>query len=215
MGLLRGYAIGIDEVRDIFGADQRLAAHLRALASDAFPAPNPPARTLLNRLGPLFRRDAALVVDPTMPTSSDVEGLLTGRFCPPERRAPSWLVVHRWLADLSWGSIERPLGQTELDDLDFALAKAGLPSPFALGRLLAGDAQLPLLPAPGMSVGYAKHHLVMAMWDALADVVPRLEAPDAEQVTTLLDFLSCFSGWAQDAQSQSRPAPDLLTIWDR
>lgn len=215
MALMRWYAIGIDELRDMFGADEAHASALRGVAAAAFPPPAQRKAGLLDKLGPLFRRDARLAIDPAMPTAEDVTGLLSGRFVPPQRVRASWLILDAWLRAYAWGVIERPLGQAEVDDLEFALARAGLPSPLAIGTLLANDPQIPLSPPPGTSIGYAKYPHACAVRNGLRSAVPQLDGARAEQLASLVDFLGSFDGWAASAHEQRRPPPDLLMVWDR
>lgn len=215
MGMLRGYALGIDEVRDIFGAPPELAARLRSAAASAFPPPETPKRGLLNWLGPLRKRDERLVVDPHNPQAADVDTLLSGRFCPPDRLAAAWRLLTIWLEDLSWGELTMEVTAEQFDELEFSLARAGLPSPLSLGTLLANDPQLPLLPPPGSSVGYAKHRHLYAVRDALSDTSASLEEKDQEILNPMLQFLDRMDQWSKDAESTRRPQPDLFVVWDR
>lgn len=97
MGELRLYAIGIDEVRDVFRASPELAAELRRVAETAYPPKTtPPAPGLLGKLGPLFRRPAgAPVVSPDTPVEADVADLLAARFIRPERQPAAWRLLGR------------------------------------------------------------------------------------------------------------------------
>ena len=216
MAMLRGFVLGIDEVRDIFGAAPGLAARLRAVAAAAFP---PPARPrppgLLGWLGPVFKRDGKLIVDPKRPCGADVDALLAGRFCPPERLAPAWEILCAWLTELAHGQAAINANAERLGELEFSLARAGLPSPLALGTLLANDPQLPLLPPPGTSVGYAKHHHVRAVCQALSERVPALAGPDQDALGPFLEALSEWDSWTTAAVAAGRPKPDLFVVWDR
>ena len=72
MGSLRLYAIGIDEVRAIFGAPEATATALRAIAAHRFPAAPSSAPGLLGKLGPVFRRAPdAPVLRPGVPHGPD------------------------------------------------------------------------------------------------------------------------------------------------
>lgn len=208
------YAVGIDEVRDIFGADETLAVRLRALALKAFSAPTPPRTGLLNRV---FRRKSTppLARNASCPSQADFESLLCGRFIQPSRLPEAWQVMRIWLSELSWGEAEYDLAQPGFDALEFALARVGVPSPTSVGSLLANDAQLPLLPSAGTSVGYSKHHHVLAVRDELASRLDDLPQEFATKVTKLLELLDQFPHWAGEAGQVGRPAPDLLVIWDR
>ena len=80
MGELRLYAIGVDEVRDVFCASPELAAEFRRIVADEFPPQTTPkAPGMLGKLGPLFRKPAgAVLVRPDTPVESDVADLLAG-----------------------------------------------------------------------------------------------------------------------------------------
>lgn len=216
MAMLRGFVLGIDEVRDIFGAAPSLAARLRAVAASAFPPPARPQRPgLLGWLGPVFKRDEKLIVDPGRPCGADVDALLAGRFCPPERLGPAWEILCVWLAELAHGQAEISANAERLGELEFSLARAGLPSPLALGTLLANDPQLPLLPPAGTSVGYAKHHHVRAVCQALGERVSDLPEPDRDVLEPFLQALSPWDSWTGAALAAGRPKPDLVVVWDR
>ena len=63
MGELRLYAIGVDEVRDVFGAPPELAAEFRRVVAEQFPpVTTPKAPGMLGKLGPLFRRPPGAVL---------------------------------------------------------------------------------------------------------------------------------------------------------
>ena len=95
MGELRLYAIGIEEVRGIFGASPQIADQLRELARNAFAPPREASRGgLLGKLGPIFRRvPATPVLSATQPDPHDVEVLLAGAYVPPERVGATWRVL--------------------------------------------------------------------------------------------------------------------------
>ncbi|MEL4358613.1 MULTISPECIES: hypothetical protein [unclassified Luteococcus] len=218
MGELRMYAIGIDEVRDMFGATPQVAGRLRTIASEAFRVPRvgqaSPGR--LGKLGPLFRRAPdAPVIPPGTPLPSDIETLLAGRFVAPERLRVSWRVVDVWLAERSWARHSLDRSAPEIDQLEFELTRAGLPSQYGVRKLMALDAQLPLRPATGMTVGYSKHAHVLASGRALSDCLPQVQQHSRERAQRLADFLLGFESLAGQAQADQRPAPDLFVTFDR
>src|SRR4029453_5979548 len=98
MGELRLYAIGIEEVRGMFGAPPQVADHLRVVAQRAFAPPSmegphdPLGRGgLLSKLGPIFKRvPATPVISPTQPEPHDLEVLLAGAYVPPNRTGATW-----------------------------------------------------------------------------------------------------------------------------
>lgn len=214
MGEFRLHAISIDEVRDIFGADDALADRLRECARAKFSVPAPRRRGLWSRLVPLTRTDPdAPVLPPGFPTPGDVEDLLAGRYAPPERLSRCWRVLDLCLCELSWGTTSLSLGPDEIDDLEFVLARAGLPSELSLRRLLSGDPQIPLRPAPDMRTGYARSAHVAATHEALSAVAARVDEQHTAMVEQLVDFLAQFCEWSAEAPGAGRPAPDLLVVW--
>ena len=155
---LRLFAISINGVRDIFGAEAALAAHLREVAAQSF-APPPRERSLLERIGPLFSRQRSTEVDPLAPLPSDVEALLSGGHIPHDRLAQCWRLMLVWLADRAAADLTMTIDG--LDALEFDLALAGLPSDYSLRQLAERDLGTALRPLPSQVVGYSKHlHVV-------------------------------------------------------
>ncbi|TRY20100.1 hypothetical protein FOJ82_04335 [Tessaracoccus rhinocerotis] len=165
MHTLRLFAISIDAVRDIFGADPALAERLRAVAAARFA---PPTRARPSGILGLFRRDRQLEVDPSRPLVSDVEALLAGGYISPDRTRQCWLVLLAWLEELSTAHAE--LAVRELDTLEFDLARAGLHSDNSLRNLAARQLGTILRPLPGQTVGYAKHSTAVDTLDALVSL---------------------------------------------
>lgn len=210
------HALSIHEVRDMFGADAELAGRLRAIASDTFqvPAADRKPTGLLGRLGPMFRHNPGPVIPHGTPLPSDWENLIRGQYIAPERLEVSWKVLDAWVDAVDWDTWHADLGRRELDDLDFALTKAGLPSRFGMRKLLQDDAQLPLRPATGMRVGYSKLSHVLATSERLATVMDEVEGDRNQQIVhDLAGFLARFDEWAARAQSAGRPSPDLFLVW--
>ncbi|WP_147454027.1 hypothetical protein [Tessaracoccus antarcticus] len=164
---LRLFAIGINDVRDIFGADAPLAARLRDSAARHFAAP-PHPRSLLSKLGPVFSRHPQSEVDPQNPLRSDVDALLAGGHIPVERLVQCWQVLLAWLGDLSAQSLDITLDG--LEALEFDLALAGLPSDFSVRRLASRELGTPLRPLPHQVVGYSKHQHVVETYTELRQV---------------------------------------------
>lgn len=235
MGELRLYAIAIDDVRDMFGAPAETADRLRKLAADALRTAPEPARPqgLLGKLGPLLRRPAdAPVVPDGAPLPSDVETLLVGRYVQPDRLAACWQVVETWLEHESRGMLRVEMTPAGLEQVEFELARAGLASDHALGRLMMGDARLGLRPAPGMRVGYAKNAHLVATAQALRQCLDQVQQPVRERVEPVADFLGSCELWSAAPGTEARNdqlhngdqplngdgeqtgAPDLLAILD-
>lgn len=100
-----------------------------------------------------------------------------------------------------------------MSDLEFDLATAGLPSQFALEKLLQGDPQIPLFPLPGQRWGYAKHAHVLATRQAIDEIADGLDAKTAAAVRPFRQFLDDYPAWTDQAKQQGRPAPDLVVTW--
>lgn len=210
MSRLRLTAISIDEVRDIFGASPEFAEELRSLATDQFA---PPSNRRRGFIAGLFRRDPIVEASPHTPTMTDLESLLAGRYVAPERTDASWVLVDGWLRRLGWAQLELNLSEGELNELEFDLARAGLSSQFAVRKLLAGEAQLPLRPPAGVRVGYAKFGHVVATRDAVRRALPELAETHHQALNRLVAFLDGFEAWEQAAMNAGRPRPDLFGQW--
>lgn len=220
MGELRLYAIGIDEMRGVIGADRdpsgTLADELRAAARRAFTPPEPARSTgLIGRLGPLFRRPPdAPVACPTDPVPHDVDVLLAGAYIPPERMGACWRVLETLVQYRCWGSTRMPLGRASLDELDFALARGGVSAAVGLGHLLAASTNVSLIAVRGLTVGWHRHDKALAMAAAYRAAMPQI--PTEEQrmlVDALVGWLDGFIPWARVAADLGRPVPDLVGFW--
>ncbi len=210
------FAIGITELRDIFGASPDLAARLRQIAADHLPTPTGEHRrrgTLLGRIGPALKQPIDKPEAPKRPTLADVDALLAGRTVGPERLGYAWHIALVWLAELSWGRLDLDLDEAQLTTVEFDLARAGLPSTFALERLLQGNPQIPLRPLPGQRFGYAKNSHVEATRQGLSTVIGDVAEESLTTTGTALEFLNNFPEWTRQAAQTGRPAPDLVVVW--
>ncbi|MFT3888881.1 MAG: hypothetical protein QM713_12050 [Arachnia sp.] len=181
-------AVAIDDVRDVFRAAPELTARLSAVATEAFGGETP-HRT--GWLAPLMRRHRPTEVDPSVPTSQDMQALLTGAYVAPDRLRPSWRLLAVWLAHLSAASATVDLDRDAWDAVEWELARAGLNSDYALRSLCDRSIGLPLPPLPGAVAGYAKHvHAVEAL-AALGEAAPRADlAPEGrEALARIVDVL--------------------------
>ncbi len=213
MGSVRLYAIAIDEVRDIFRAGEDGSARLRAVAAEHCGGSTPSAPGRLGKLGPVFRRAPdAPVVRPDVPSGSDVEALLAGRYVAPHRLVPCWMLLEAWIESIAWGSVGREVTEAQLNDFDFDLVRAGVPARFGLRSLLKTGLGIALLPHPGLAAGWATLDHAQAMADAWRPAVPSLDEAQQEAATRLLAWLDNFPGWVEAAGRQHRPPPDLVAI---
>lgn len=217
MGVVRLYAVGIDELRDLFSGSPETAARLRALAADAFaPSPTPPERrTLLGKIGgPLMKRPVgAPVRRPGEPTASDLEALLAGHYLPPERLDAGWALVRLWLEDAAWGTFTKELDEASIDELDFALCGGGVEAQFSLRKLFNDRLALPLAAAAGSVSGYVRAGHALGMAEAYRAASGWLDPARGELVGELAAWLGQFDGWAAAAVAAGRPAPDLVALF--
>jgi hypothetical protein len=216
MGELRFYALGIDEVRSMFGASPSVADHLREVARNAFaPPPEDGRHGLLSKLGPIFRRvPATPVISPTQPEPHDVEVLLAGAYVPPDRMGATWRLLETLVQGIAWGSTRMSLTEHSLNDLDFALARGGVSAAVGIRHLLENKASLNLIPVQGLTVGWHQHEKALAMAGAYRSAMPQIKTEEQrEMINGLAIWLDGFVPWAQVASSLGRPVPDLIGFW--
>lgn len=214
MGSLWLYAIAVDEVRDIFSADEAEAAALRAIAAERFSKERPSAPGLLGRLGPVFRRPVdAPVRRPGVPDGEDCERMLAGRHIPPERVTACWALLQAWLQAKAWSSHEGSADPAQVDAIDFDLTLAGVPADCSLRSLLGRDPGIALQPAPGMIAGYSRGGHVLAVVAAWEAALPSLEPSHADSLAALLAWLGGFGEWTRAAAGANRQPPDLMGVW--
>jgi len=216
MGELRLYAVGIEEVRSMFGASPQVAEHLREVARRAFAPPAEVGRGgLLSKLGPIFKRvPGTPVISPTQPEPHDVEVLLAGAYVPPERAGATWRLLETLVQGIAWGSTRMSLTPQSLDDLDFALARGGVPASVGLRHLLNSTMSLNLVPVQGLTVGWHPHHKALAMAAAYRSAIQDIKTEEQrEMINALTSWLDGFVPWAQVAASLGRPVPDLVGFW--
>jgi len=216
MGELRLYAVGIEEVRGMFGASPQVAEHLREVARRAFAPPAVEAPSgLLSKLGPIFKRvPATPVISPTQPEPHDVEVLLAGAYVPPDRTGATWRLLETLVQGIAWGSTRMSLTPQSLDDLDFALARGGVAAAVGLRHLLNSAMSLNLVPVQGLTVGWHPYHKAVAMAAAYRSAIQGIKTEEQrEMIKSLTTWLDGFVPWAQVAASLGRPVPDLVGFW--
>lgn len=207
------FTIGIDEVRDMFGATAPLAAELRTI-SGPFLSEAVPTRHRARRA-----HRAHATPDPHEASGSraldaaELEELIAGRYIEPQRLTSAWRMVTIWLGALCWDHAQLDATPEQLSGWDFQLAVAGLASQFSLARLEGRDAQVPLLPAPGLRVGYVRRSHVLTSWRHIEQCLPVLDEPTRAAIAPVTDLLARFEQWADPAHAQGRPEPDLFTLW--
>ncbi len=213
MGALRLYAIAIDEVRGIFGAPEETASALRAIAAHRFPATPASTPGLLGKLGPVFRRAPdAPVLRPGVPSGSDVDTVLAGRYVQPHRLSACWALLEAWVDAMSWGSTSQEVTGPGLNDFDFDLARAAAPTRYGLSHLLRSDLGIPMLPCPGLTAGFARGDHVVAMADSWRTVVGSLAPRNQPMARDLLAWFDHYPEWTAQAPGRHRQAPDVLAL---
>lgn len=216
MGALRLYAIGVDEVATMFAAPDEAAEQLRDLVTAQLaPQSERPERGLLSKLGPIFKRPPDTpVIDPDDPLPADLDRLLSGTYVPAERSVATWRLLELLIKDTGWAETGMSLLGEELDGLDFALARGGVPPTGGLRHLLNTGLQLPIVLPPGLMVGWHSGRQATWMAQAYHQAVPEIESQQQqEQVDALANWLDGFENWATQAPAQARPAPDLVGFW--
>lgn len=215
MGDLRLYAIGIDEMRGMFGAPPDRAAELRGIAQRAF-APPPDHRTgLLGKLGPIFRKvPDAPVLSPTQPVPRDVDVLLAGAYVSPDRSGATWRLLETLVSGMAWGSTRMDLTPQALDDLDFALARGGVSAAVGLRHLLQSTTSVNLVGVSGLTVGWHRYDKALAMAGAYRAAMPQIKTVEQQEIVAgLVAWLDGFIHWSQVAVNLGRPVPDLVGFW--
>ena len=216
MGELRLYAIGIDEVRSMFGAPPELAERLRQQAVVALAPPQTAEHTgLLSKLGPIFRRPPGTpVLDPDDPVPADLDRILAGAFVPAERSVASWRLLELLIKENAWGWTGLSLHGEELDNLDFDLARGGVHAAAGLRHLLNTHTELPLIAPGGLLVGFHSGEEATWMADSYRQAIEAIEdAEHRDLVFALATWLDGFTHWADLAPTMGRPAPDLIGFW--
>lgn len=209
MSTLWLYAVTIDEVRGIFGADPSLAARLRAAAARKFAAEAPSSHGLLGKLGPTFRRPVdAPIRRPDLPTGGEVDALLASRYLPPDRLGAAWVLLLAWLDELAPDALRLALSAAQLSDFDFDLACSGVPSRLGLTDLLKTGLGIPLAPAPGWAAGWVPAERAATIAPSWRSCLSELAEDRRELADTVLDWLEARPGWTGPS-----PSPDLVAIF--
>ena len=215
MGELRLYAIGVDEVRDVFCASPQLSAEVRRIAAEAFPQQTTgKAPGLLGKLGPLFRRPPdAPVLAPDTPVEADVADLVAGRYIRPERQPAAWRLLEAYLRAKAWSRHRIDLDVTRFNDLEFDLARAGVHPEFGLGKLVNGELSLPLQTYRGLSTGCTRHSRALAAASAWRGALPNLAPENRAIAEPYAAWLAQFHHYAQAAPAAGRPLPDVVVVY--
>lgn len=216
MGEVALYAVGIDELRELFTGSDAVASHLRELAAAAFPPPPPlrPRGNLLDRLGPFWRKPVgAPVIRAGIPNGHDLDDLVHGRDIAPERLSAAWALVWLWLADGAWGRHAWEIDEPRMDELDFDLSRAGVDAALGLRKLFNGQAAIPVKAPAGLVSGYVRPPHVAAMGRAWRAALGDLSDDNRAIAEPVADWLDGFSAWNAAAAGRGRPEPDLVAFY--
>ena len=214
MGTLKLWAVGIDEVREIFSADPEVADRLRTAAAARFRTDLPRQPGLLGKLGPLLRPSSDPAAPrPGVPGVEDVDDLLAGHHIPPQRLAPAWTLLEFWIGTLSWGSGEWPLTTAGLTDLDFDLARARVPTRYGLSDLFAKGLGISLSRCENLAAGFVPAEQANRMAAAWALGAAELEPANQPVATGIIGFLRHWPEWTGLAAERGRPEPDLVAVF--
>ncbi|WP_040158514.1 hypothetical protein [Nigerium massiliense] len=219
MGDVRFYALGIDELRDLFSGSPAAAERMRALAARAFAPPEPVGaqrQSLLSRMGgPLTRRPpkSAPVVRPDVPTATDLGNLLAGHHVTPDRLEATWTLVRLWAEDAAWGSYTQPIDEAGIDEIDFQLSSGGVETRHALRRLFNNRLALPIGACPRQVAGYVRGAQALEMRDVYREAASWLDPERGAFVRDLAGWLDGFEEWTRRAPAENRPAPDLIAAF--
>jgi len=209
MSTLWLYAVAIDEVRGIFGADPLLAARLRTAAANRFAAHTDVAPGLLGKLGPVFRHPPdAPVVRPDVPTAVEVDALLASRYLPPDRLSAAWVLLLAWLEEVAPNPLPLSLSAAQLSEFDFDLACSGVPSRLGLTDLLKTGLGIPLAPGPGWAAGWVPAERAAVIAPSWRACLAELADDRRALAVTVLDWLEAQPGW-----TQPEPSPDLVAVF--
>ncbi len=213
MGTLWLYAIGINEVRGIFGASQEDAEQLRAVAARRFGQPAG-RHGLLAKLGPLFARPVdAPVLSTEAPTREDCERLLAGQHVPPSRLTASWRLLATWLEAKAWSIHSAALDEHSLNAIEFELGRTEVPSIYSPRALMSSDLGITMRPAPAMLSGYCTGARAKAAGRAWSEVEDQLEPTCRQWTKGITAWLDGFDEWTAAADAAGRARPDAVCLW--
>jgi hypothetical protein len=210
---LRLWAISVDLVRQCFSPPPTLAGTLREVTLKLAPPVPPPTKTgLLSKLGPLMRTPLdAPRIPVNQPTVVDGESLMTSRYIASERRAACWTITQAWLDELACGHTVIPLPASQLNDLEFDLVRAEVPTQLSIRHLWYENLDIPLHETDDMSIGFMPHDRVLRLQQEWTRALSQFDETTTPMATALLEFIdSHFGDPAIEAQDQGL---DLIAWW--
>lgn len=209
---LRLWAITVDTFRQCFAAPPDLADTLRRITGSlTAPQTRSHSHTLLSKIGPLMRRpDDAPVIKPGIPNVHDAESIMTSRFIATDRLGACWVLARVWLDELADMHRVVPLARSEIDELEFDLARVGVPTEYSIRQLWRRGIDIPLRPADDMCIGYTPHSVLPNLIQQWEGALSFLGEDTVRFVTPVLEFVS---GFPQYTGQSSPPPRDLIAWW--
>jgi hypothetical protein len=115
---------------------------------------------------------------------------------------------------MAWGSTRLELDGTQMDDLDFALARGGVSAAVGLRHLLNSTTSVGLLPVTGLTIGWHPYPKALMMASAYRAGMNELKAAQQQElISALVIWLDGFVPWSEIAERMGRPAPDLVGFY--
>ncbi|MCL2785123.1 MAG: hypothetical protein FWD55_06770 [Propionibacteriaceae bacterium] len=206
---LRLWAINVDVFRQCFAAPPELATRLWEITDTVAP-PRPEPTGLLSKLGPLLRRPpTAPVIIPGVPNHLDAESMMSSRYIASDRLSACWILAKAWLDDLATVKTVIPLPGDKIDELEFDLVRVEIPTQVSIRHLWHRSIDIPLRADDDMSIGYMDSFTVERLTEEWTKAADELEEETAEFSKPLLEFVSAFPQYAEEA---GQPV-DLIAWW--
>lgn len=204
MGRLLLAAIAINEVHEMVGAAPAVADRVRPAAERLITAEPGRRSGLLSRL----RRRPEPVPEQLF-TAADLDTVLAGRYPEPDRALACLCALEAMVSAQAWGTRELELTPRQMEEFDFALARAGVPSAVGLERLVESDAGIALAHAEGLKLCAIDNQQVRTAAAQLTGV--RVDDQGHTQLlAALVDFLDQYLQWGTPEPSSQ---PDLVGFW--
>ena len=211
---LRLWAINVDAFRQCFAAPADLAQELWGITERELEASKPRSGGWLSKLGPLMRNPPeGAVIRPGIPNRIDAEAMMTSRYIAAERRDACWVLARAWLNARARANATIPLPRSQIDEMEFDLARAEVPTQIGIRHLFQWGLEIPLRPGDNMSIGYLDQATVARLAEAWATALPELVPETVAFATAFLEFVEPFAQYASEAEEQGTPPIDLIAWW--
>ena len=138
---------------------------------------------------------------------------MTSRYIASDRLSASWTLARAWLDSLAVAYTTIPLSQATIDELEFDLVRAGVPTQVSIRRLWKRPFDIPLRATNDMYAGYMDYETVCLLIDEWTAAMEELEEGTVEFATPILEFASAFPQYAAEAAEAGTPPPDIIAWW--